>query len=206
MRHAPYMTALLALAVTALAVAQDPPSAPPTAPPPPPPPAGAPPADPPTGAPRPPRARDGAPREAGPREAGPQDGRPRGGRAGPGGGQPMTVEAAMKSMNRALKVLGEAVTDAGRKDEALRLVSDAQRGCATAKMLPLPLEFMKGAADEAAKAKVQEEYAADLRKTMRMLLDVEDAIVAGKGDEAKAILAKVEEMRQHAHKELGVDE
>ena len=118
----------------------------------------------------------------------------------------MTVEAAMKSMNRALKVLGEAVTDEGRKDEALRLVSDAQRGCATAKMLPLPLEFMKGAADEAAKAKVQAEYAADLRKTMRMLLDVEDAIAAGKGDEAKAILAKVEEMRQHAHKELGVDE
>jgi hypothetical protein len=206
MRHSRPLTALLALAVTALAVAQDPPSAPPTAPPPPPPPAGAPPADPPTGAPRAPRARDGAPREAGPREAGPQDGRPRGGRAGPGGGQPMTVEAAMKSMNRALKVLGEAVTDEGRKDEALRLVSDAQRGCATAKMLPLPQQFMKGAADDAAKAKVQEEYAADLRKTMRMLLDVEDAIVAGRGEEAKAILAKVEEMRQHAHKELGVDE
>jgi len=105
-----------------------------------------------------------------------------------------------------VKSLKDLVADGTKKAEALKLVADMQRNCAVCKALPLPPQFTKDAADDAAKAKIQDEYASDLRKTMRMLLDLEDAIVAGKGDEAKAILAKVDEMREHAHKELGVDE
>ena len=146
-----------------------------------------------------PGQREGAPREGGPREGG------RGGR-GQGGGQPMNIEGAMKGMNRAMKSLKDLVADGTKKAEALKLVADMQRNCAVCKALPLPPQFTKDAADDAAKAKIQDEYASDLRKTMRMLLDLEDAVVAGKGDEAKAILAKVEEMREHAHEELGVDD
>lgn len=154
-------------------------------------------------------AQDAPPQAPGPREGAPREGAPReGGRGGrgPGGGQPMNIEGAMKGMNRAMKSLKDLVADGTKKAEALKLVADMQRNCAVCKALPLPPQFTKGAADDAAKAKIQDEYASDLRKTMRMLLDLEDAIVAGKGDEAKAILAKVEEMREHAHEELGVDD
>lgn len=154
-----------------------------------------------------PGQREGAPREGAPREGGQREGGQReGGRGGRGPGQPMNIEGAMKGMNRALKGLQDIVADGTKKADALKLVADMQRNCAVCKALPVPPEFTKGAADDAAKAKIQDGYASDLRKTMRMLLDLEDAIVAGKGDEAKAILAKVGEMREHAHKELGVDD
>ena len=139
-----------------------------------------------------------------PREGGREGGRGQRGQAG--GGAPMNIEGAMKGMNRALKGLKEIVADGSKKADALRMVAEMQRNCATCKALPLPAQFTKNAADDAAKAKIQDEYASDMRKTMRMLLDLEDAIVAGKGDEAKAILAKIDEQREHSHKELGVDE
>jgi hypothetical protein len=37
-------------------------------------------------------------------------------------------------------------------------------------------------------------------------MDIEDAIVAGKNDEATALIAKVEALREHAHKEMGVQD
>lgn len=147
-----------------------------------------------------PGQREGAPREGGP---GPREGG-RGGR-GQAGAQPMNLEGAMKGMNRALKGLKELAADPAKKSEALKAVAEMQRTCATCKALPLPAQYTKDAADDAAKAKIQDEYASDLRKTMRLLLDLEDAIVAGKADDAKAILAKIDAMREHAHKELGVD-
>lgn len=132
-----------------------------------------------------------------------------GGRGGPRGGGPgagaANVEGAMKGMNRGLKAIKAAVGDAARKPEALKLVSEMQRDCAAAKSMPLPAAYTKGAADDAAKQKLEAEYAADMRKLMRMLVDLEDAIAADKADEAKALLARIEEQREHSHKELGVD-
>lgn len=192
------MTALLALALAAITVAQDPP-------PPPPPSDPAPPRQDDDAPPRGGRqGREGREGREGPQGGQPGEGRPRGPRGGQGGGQPMNVEAAMKGLNRALGAVGEAVADPARRGDALRLVAEAQRNCATAKMLPLPPQFTKDATDEAARTKIVDEYASDLRKTMRMLLDLEDAVAAGKADEAKAILAKLEDMRKHAHEELGV--
>ena len=116
----------------------------------------------------------------------------------------MTVEAAMKGIDRALGAMGEAVADPARRGDALRLAAEAQRNCATAKLLPLPPRFTRDATDDAAKARIVDEYSSDLRKTMRMLLELEDAVAAGKADEARTILARIEEMRKHAHEELGV--
>jgi hypothetical protein len=118
----------------------------------------------------------------------------------------MNVEGAMKGMNRALKAVKAAIGDATKKAECLKLVSEMQRDCAAAKSMPLPAAYTKGAAaDDAAKQRLEAEYAADLRKLMRALLDLEDAIVADTAEEAKALLAKIEEQREHSHKELGVD-
>ena len=138
-----------------------------------------------------------------------QGGGREGSRGGPRGNGPgagaANVEGAMKGMNRGLKAIKAAMGDAARKPEALRLVSEMQRDCATAKSMPLPAAYTKGAADEAAKQKLEAEYAADMRKLMRMLVDLEDAIAADKADEVKALLARIEEQREHSHKELGVD-
>jgi Spy/CpxP family protein refolding chaperone len=150
--------------------------------------------------------------QQGQKEGGQGGGQQRGGQGGGRGGQrggaagaAANVEGAMKGMNRGLKAIKAAVGDAAKKAEALKLVSEMQRDCAAAKSMPLPAAYTKGAADDAAKQKLEAEYAADMRKLMRSLLDLEDAIAADKADEAKALLAKIEEQREHSHKELGVD-
>ena len=154
-----------------------------------------------------PGQRDGG--SGGGQQRGVQGGGREGGRGGPRGGGPgagaANVEGAMKGMNRGLKAIKAAVGDAAKKPEALKLVSEMQRDCAAAKSMPLPAAYTKGAADDAAKQKLEAEYAADMRKLMRMLVDLEDAIAADKADEAKALLARIEEQREHSHKELGVD-
>ena len=149
-------------------------------------------------------AQDAPPQGQPGQRPGGQGGAQRGQRGGAGGGA-ASVESAMKAMNRSLKAIKAAIGDASRKAEALKLVSEMQRDCAIAKSMPLPAAYTKGAADDAAKRKLEAEYAADLRTLMRSLLDLEDAIAADKADEAKSILAKLEEQRERSHKELGVD-
>ena len=182
MHHAPLAALLAALAIAAPMAAQNPPPSP--------------------DGPGAPAGRDGAPR----REGAPREGGQRGGRGGQQAGAPVNLEASMKAMNRSLKALKDLVADPAKKDEALKTVSEAQRACAACKTAPLPPKFTEKAPDDAAKAKIVAEYQADLRNNLRLLLDLEDAIIAGKADEAKAILVKMEELRDHAHEELGVDE
>ena len=112
----------------------------------------------------------------------------------------------MKGMNRALKGLKESLGDASKKVESLKLVSEMQRNCAASKAAAVPAEYLKGAADDAAKAKIEDEFRSDLRKNLRLLMDIEDAIVAGKNDEATALITKVEALREHAHEEMGVQD
>ena len=139
-----------------------------------------------------------------PREGAPRQGGPRGGRGQQGGA--VNLEASMKAMGRSLKALGGMVTDPARKEEALKAVCEAQRACAACKTAPLPPQYAEKAPDAEAKARVEAEFRADLRKNLRMLLELEDAILAGKPEEAKAIVARIEALRDHAHEALGVDD
>lgn len=166
--------------LASLALAQDPPAAAPKAP-------------------TPPAQRDAAPRG----EGAPREGAPRAGRSA---GQPVSLDGSMKGINRAFKGLSGIITDPSKKDDALKMIADMQRNCAAAKTTAVPGEYLKSAADDAAKAKIQAEFHSDLRKMMHMLVDMEDAVVAGKTDEAKTILAKVEAIRDHSHKEIGVED
>ena len=68
------------------------------------------------------------------------------------------------------------------------------------------LALALSAADDEARTKLQAEYAADMRKLMRMLVDLEDAVAAGKADEAKALIEKVDAARERSHKAFGVDD
>ena len=130
----------------------------------------------------------------------PREGGERGGR----GGQQVSLEGSMKGMNRALKTLKGSISDASKKNECLKMVSEMQRNCAASKAATVPAEYLKSAADDAAKAKIEDEFRSDLRKNLHLLLDLEDAIVAGKTDEANALIVKIEALRDHAHEEMGV--
>lgn len=121
-------------------------------------------------------------------------------------GQTVSVERAMKTMNRAMRQLRKVVGDAAQRDEALRLVNDMQRGCLDAKSQPVPKDILEQAADDAARAKLAGTFRHDLIELMRQLLDLETLIDAGKTQEATAKLAEIVQLRDHSHKEMGVSD
>jgi hypothetical protein len=127
-------------------------------------------------------------------------------RGGGPGGRQASVGGGMNGMNRALRQLSRQVDDATKKDENLRLINDMQRGCVSAKGAPLPEGVLKKAKDDAAKAKLTDEFRRELIKVMRLLLDIETDIADGKADAAKAKLADLAKIRDHGHEEMGVEE
>ncbi|MFO0861355.1 MAG: cytochrome b562 [Phycisphaerales bacterium] len=132
--------------------------------------------------------------------------RPPGGPGGPGGQgeRRVSVEGAMKTMNRSLKQLRAQLADASKKDENLNLVNEMQRGCVMAKGAPLPKDVLERAGDAAAQAKMKTTYRNDMIALLRMLIDLEIAVEDGKTDQAKHLLEKIEAERDRAHKEMGV--
>lgn len=134
-----------------------------------------------------------------PPATGPEGGRPPGQRA-------PSVEGAMKGIARAASALGATIGDTAKKDDNLRLVNDMQRNCASAKGLGIPASTLAHAKDDAAKAKMTAEYRKDLIKVLRRLIDLEEAIDADKIDDAKAIFAEIQKMRETSHESLGVHE
>ena len=123
---------------------------------------------------------------------------------GPGRGEAPNVEASMKGMNRALGQLKAQIVDPSKKDACLKLIGDAQRGCIAAKSgQPIKIKDLK---DDAARAKASESFRRRLMAVARKLLDIEQSILDGKGDAAKAQVAEVLKMRDEGHEEFGVNE
>ena len=146
-------------------------------------------------------AQDGQPERA--PQQGQPEGRPGGGnRPGVGRGEAPNVEASMKGMNRAIQQLRDQFNGAGEKEACLKLIGDAQRGCIGAKSgQPHHIRDIK---DEAARGKAMESYRKQLMALARKLLDIEQNIMDGKNDAAKAQLAEVIKMRDKGHEEFGV--
>lgn len=143
------------------------------------------------------RRQDRQGQPAGPRgDRGPGEGR--GGPGGPGFG---SVEGGMKNMNRALRVLKDQVGDASKKEENLRLVTDMQRGCVTAKGAKFELPKDAKGKDEAAMAK---QFRTTMIELLRTLISLEVNIMEGNTGAAKADLDKAVALRDKAHKDFGV--
>ena len=138
------------------------------------------------------------------REGGGQ--RPPRGEGGPGGarrGGGPNLEAAMKAMNGSLKALKANVADASKKDENLKQVAIFQYGCAASKAAPMPGDVGKEL-DADAKGKLEATFRADLRAVMGVAMQLEEAIIAGKTDEATKLVTKLAEMRDAGHKAMGL--
>lgn len=124
---------------------------------------------------------------------------------GPGGpGGVISVEQAMRSMNRPVRQLRGQIGDATKRDENLRMINEMQRGCVAAKGLPAPEGVLANLADDAAKAETNEHYRRDLIKALRILVDMEVAVMDGKGDEASKKLDELIAARDKAHEEMGI--
>jgi hypothetical protein len=139
-----------------------------------------------------------------------QQGPPRGpgGPIGPGGGQGrgVSIEGSMKQIRRAMTQLQSQITDASKKNDNIKLINDMQRGCVLAKGQPLPPDRVEGAKDDAAKAKLNDTFHAEMRKSLRLMLDIEEDLIVDHFDAAKSKLDQIQKLRDDGHRELGVEE
>lgn len=143
-------------------------------------------------------AQPGQPAQPGGRPGGPpgQPGRP----GGPGGErQIQSVGGGMRLINRGLRQLEPSIGDPAAKEQNLQAVWLMQRGCLGAKAAR-PDDV------EGDPAEVLDKFRHGQIRLMALLLELETAILDGKPDEARVILAKVKDHRDAAHKALGVKE
>lgn len=118
------------------------------------------------------------------------------------GGQPMTIEAAMKGLNRSMRQLRDQIGDATKRSENLRLANELQRFCVGAKGGTLSDEILKKGVDDAGKKALAEEYRVRLFNMLRLMLDLEGDIAAGNVDAAKSKLEALQVMEDEGHKAM----
>jgi hypothetical protein len=142
------------------------------------------------------------PETAPPSQPGSPPERPRPGRQpGPGGpGQRvMTLDGAMRMINRGFRELSANVADPAKREENLSAVWMMQQGCAAAKRgKPEHLEGDPVAA--------LEEFRRGQIKLMGMLIELEAALMDNKNEEAVAILDEIHEHEEASHEKYEVDE
>jgi pyrimidine operon attenuation protein/uracil phosphoribosyltransferase len=109
----------------------------------------------------------------------------------------------MKLMNRSVQRLERQVADASKKDDNLRLINEAQRGCITAKGL-VPKGPWSEEPDAAKKAAALAPYRRDLIAVARKLLDLETAIMDDRAEDAASLIKEIKKLKEEGHKEMGV--
>lgn len=112
-----------------------------------------------------------------------------------------SVEGAMNQLNRGMETLQGQIGDAAKAEASLRILGEMERAAVSAKLAGLPGDLAKKDGDARKKA-----FRENLIKLTRKLLDAEEAVAAGKMDDAKAALAEAGKIRDAAHTAVGVDE
>lgn len=125
-------------------------------------------------------------------------------RGRPGDGQ-MNVDVAMKLLNRSYRQLRSQIDDAARLEENLRLIGEMQRACLACKSQPVPPTILREIRDDAEREKIPGAYRRHLIVTMRTLLDLEEDVVDGKVESARARLSELIRQRDAGHAAIGMD-
>lgn len=129
-------------------------------------------------------------------------GRGPGGGGGAGGPQ-QSLENNMKAMNRAFKTIGRQIDDATKDESTLKLVSDLQAATAAAKgQLPDQLAKLEGEA----KAKAAADYRKQMMQALKEAIELEEALVGGNREGAKAAYAKIDQQMKEGHKAYRVQD
>lgn len=125
---------------------------------------------------------------------------------GPGGdgreGRGASVEASMKGMSRAFRVLKTQIGDASKKEENLALIGEMERACVAAKSGRPGGAMMKAAKSEAEKAAVLTTFRTHLIAIAHAMLDLETQVMEGKTQEAVASVEKIQKLRVEGHHEM----
>jgi hypothetical protein len=109
------------------------------------------------------------------------------------GGEQLSLETSMKMLNRGMRELKDKIGAPDAKADNLRWISTMERACLNAKAAA-PRDIPDRA----------DEFRTEQVGLMRLLLDMEVAVIEGKSDGAQAIYAKVEAYRDAAHKKFDV--
>ena len=125
------------------------------------------------------------------------------GNRGPGGAGPaQSLEGNMKAMNRAFKTIGRQIDDATKDESTIKLAGDLESATAAAKgLLPDQLEAMEGDA----KAKAAADYRRMMLQSLKDAIEMEEALIAGNREGAKAAYAKIDQQMRDGHKAYRVD-
>lgn len=130
-------------------------------------------------------------------DPGPRPGQPARGQGG------LSLEGSMKLMERSYKAIARSIDDPAKDEQTLKAIAGFQSGAAASKsFVPHQIEELP----EADRAKATAEYRAMLRDVLKTSIELEDAIVAGNRDAAKAALEKLHEMEEKGHHALKVGE
>ncbi len=110
---------------------------------------------------------------------------------------------SMSAMNKSLRMLKRQLADATKKDDNVALVGKIKGNIAEAlKLQPAKTKDVP----EAEKAAYIEKYKAQLGDLDKTFTGIEDALKAGKTDDAKALFEKLSEQKEKGHKDFGADD
>jgi hypothetical protein len=140
-------------------------------------------------------------------QAGPARGGQRGGQGGQGGA-PMNLEGAMKQMNASYKALKASAFDAASKAGDLEAVQRLQMSAIGAKGGVGALRMTEAASKQYGgdKAAFEAAYRRKMIETAKVAIDLELAILDGKADAAKALVAKLHDLEESGHEVFKSDE
>jgi cytochrome c556 len=109
----------------------------------------------------------------------------------------------MKTINKNLRTLKRQVEDPAKKDENLALIAASKKSIdASMKMEPAKTKDVP-AGDKAA---YLSKYKAQMTDLAKSYSELEDAVKAGKADEAKKIFEKLSEQKEKGHKDFAPEE
>lgn len=118
-------------------------------------------------------------------------------------GGAMNLEGAMKLMERSYKAIARQIDDPGKDELTLRAISNLQSGAAASKAF-LPHEVEEKSGDDRTAALA--EYRKLLLETLKLAVQFEEELLAGKRDEARSTLQKIHQMEEDGHKKFRPDE
>jgi len=108
----------------------------------------------------------------------------------------------MEKIGKALKSVNRDIADASKKADNLKKIADAKEACAASLKFE-PAKTKEISAGE--KAKFVEGYKASMQELGKGLDSLKAAIEAGKTDDAKAILDKLNASKKEGHKKYKAD-
>jgi hypothetical protein len=131
-----------------------------------------------------------------------------GGQRGGQGGAPMNLEGAMKQMNASYKALNASPFDAASKAADLEAVQRLQMSAIGAKGGVGALRMSDAASKQYGgdKAAFEAAYRRKMIETAKVAIELELAILDGKADAAKALVAKLHALEESGHEVFKADE